>query len=120
MVDGRTLECSPEAGRTSAKLKVPRAMNTPAGTQTWVYVTNGRNVLSVVQPNSQLYAKHRVSFSNGVVPLSPLQEFRVLVANSSTATMRLSKNQVVGFVNPHPRAMIRTAMPLDAVLAAGF
>ena len=77
-------------------------MDIPAGTQTWVYVTNGRSGLSVVEPNLQLYAKHRVSISNGVVHLSTLQEFRVLVANFSAATKRLSKNQVVGFVSPIP------------------
>ena len=42
------------------------------------------------------------------------------MAKFSAATMRLSKNQVVGFVTPHPRAMMRTAMPLDAFLAAEF
>ena len=74
----------------------------------------------MVEPNPQLYAKHRISISNGVVHLSPLREFRVLVANFSSASKRLSKNQVVGFVTPHPWAMIRTAMPLDAVPAAEF
>ena len=93
-------EFAPDAGRTSPKLKVSRAVNFPAGTQAWEYVTNARSGLSVVESNPQLYAKHRVSISNGVVHLSPLREFRVLVANFSAATKRLSKNQVVGFVTP--------------------
>ena len=111
-------EYAPEAGRISPKLKVSRAVEIPAGTQTWVYVTSGRTGLSVLEASPQLYAKHRISLSNGVVHIAPLQEFKVLVANFSSANKSLSKNQVVGFVTPHPRAMVRTAMPLDAVLAA--
>ena len=95
-------------------------MEIPAGTQTWVYVTSGRTGLSVLEANPQLYAKHRISLSNGVVHIAPLQEFKVLVANFSPTNKRLSKNQIVDFVTPHPRAMVRTAMPLDAVLAAEF
>ena len=95
-------------------------MEIPAGTQTLVYVTSGRTGLSVLEANPQLYAKHRISLSNGVVHIAPFQEFKVFVVNFSSANKRLSKNQVVSFVTPHPRAMVRTAMPLDAVLAAEF
>ena len=113
-------EYAPEAGRISPKLKVSRAVEIPAGTQTWVYVTSGRKGPSVLEANPQLYAKHRISLSNRVVHIAPLQDFKFLVANVSSANKRLSRNQVVGFVTPHPRAMMRTAMPLDAVLAAEF
>ena len=111
-------EYAPDAGRISPTLKVSRVVEIPAGTQTWVYVTSGRARLSVLEANPQLYAKHRISLSNWVVHIAPLQDFKVLVANFSSASKRLSKNQVVGFVTPPPRAMLRTTMPLGAVLAA--
>ena len=83
-------------------------------------MTSGRTGISVLEPNPQLYAKHRVSLSNGVAHITALREFKVLVADFATAPKHLSKNQVLGYVIPHPRAMIRTAMPLDALLAAEF
>ena len=93
-------------------------METPAGTHIWVYVTSGRIRLSVLEANPRLYAKHWISLSNVVVHITPLQEFKVVLANFSSANKRLSKNQFVGFATPHPLAMVPTAMPLDAVLAA--
>ena len=113
-------EYSPPTGRISPKRKVSRAVEIPAGTQKWVHITSGRTDLSVLETNPQLYAKHHVSISNGVMHVTPVHEFKVLVANFSSAVKHLSKNQVVGFVYLHPRAMARTTMPLDAVLAAGF
>ena len=58
-------EYAPEAGRISSKLKVSRAEEILAGTQTRVYVTSGRTGLSVLEANPQLYAKHQISLSNG-------------------------------------------------------
>ena len=40
------------------------------------------------------------------------------MANFSSASKRLAKNQILGFVTPYPRAMVHTAMTLDSVLAA--
>ena len=42
------------------------------------------------------------------------------MANFATAPKHLSKNKVLGYVTPDPRAMIRTSMPLDALLVAEF
>lgn len=65
----------------SPKLKVSRAVAIPAGTHTRVYVTNGRIGLSAVEPSLRLPVMQRVSISNGVFYLTPLQEFKVLVGN---------------------------------------
>ena len=80
---------SPQAGRVSPKLKVSRAVEIPAGSQTWIHVTSGRTGLSVLEANPQTYAKPRVFLSNGVVHIAPLQKFKVLVANYSSAVKRL-------------------------------
>ena len=85
-------------GRVSPKLKVSRPVIIQPRTQVWGHVTNGRTGLSVSEPNPQLYAKHRVSLSNGVAHITALQEFKVLVVNFATAPKRLSKNQVLGYV----------------------
>ena len=111
---------SPQAGQFSPKLKVSRAVNIPAATQMWVNVKGGTTGLSVLEANPQLYAKHRIYISNGVVHIVPLQEFKVPLANFSSASKRLSKTPVVGFVSPHPREVVRMAMPFEAVLAAAY
>ena len=79
-----------DSGRVSPKLKVYRQIIIQPGTKIWVPVTSGRKCLSVLEPTPQLYAKHRVSLSNGVVHISALREFKVLVANSATALKCLS------------------------------
>ena len=107
-----------DPGRVSPKLKVSRSVIIQPGMQVWVHVTSGRTDPSALEPNPQRYAKHRVSLQNRVSNITALREFKVLVANSATAPKHLSKIQVLGYVTPHPRAMIRTAMPLDAFLAA--
>ena len=55
-----------EPGRVSQKRKVSRPVIMQSGTQVWVHVINGRTGLSILEPKPQLYAKHRVSLSNGV------------------------------------------------------
>ena len=60
-------------GRVFPKLKVSRPGIIQPGTQVWVHVTKGRTGLSVLELNPQLYAKHRVSLSNGVEHITALR-----------------------------------------------
>ena len=72
--------------------------------------------MMVVQPYDALYARNSVIVTNGVVQVDPHKPFGVLIANFGKTPYRLSKNQVVGHLLPHPTAVLPSAISLADVL----
>ena len=71
----------------------------------------------IVQPSDELYAKHSVVATNGIVHVEPNIPFRILVANFGTTPKRLVKfAEVLGLVNSdtektRPEPAMKTCAP---------
>ena len=109
-------EYAADARHVSPKLKTVEQVEIPPGAQRWVRVVSQRNGLSVLEPNTSLYERHRIAMSNGVADIKANVAFRVLVANFSLVKKRIVRNQVIGKVLPHPHAMVATCLPLRPAL----
>ena len=84
--------------------------------QTSFSVTTQRHGTMIVQPSDELYAKHSVVATNGIVHVEPNIPFRILVANFGTTPKRLVKNQVLGELLPHPTLVVPTHVKFAEVL----
>ena len=109
-------EYTTSGGRTSPKVRVAKAVELQPGTQTFVEVTTERHGTMVLQPIESLFAKSSVVATNGVVQVEPNQVFRILVANFGDYPYRLSKNQIIGTLLPHPTAVIPSSVMLSDIL----
>ena len=69
-----------------------------------------------MQPSDELYAKHSVVATNGIVYVEPNIPFRIQVANFGTNPKRLVKNQAIGELLPHPTLVVPTHVTFAEVL----
>ena len=106
----------PAKGRVSPQAKSAEGRILAPHTHTWVRVTSACQGLRVIQPSDRLLATSSITVANGVVHVEPNIPFRVLIANMGAVPYRLSKNQVVATLLPHPTAIIPTEVTLAEVL----
>ena len=111
-----SLEFLPAKGRVSLKVRACESIVLEPRTQTWVQVTAPISGLHALQPSENLYANGSIVITNGVVQVDTNRPFRVLIANMGANPYRVTKNQVLGSLLPHPTAIIPTNVSIAEVL----
>lgn len=109
------MEFGKAPGRISPKERVDRAVDLHLRSQTWIIVTSDRRGLPVMQPNEEIFSKHSICPTNCIVQVEPDTPFRVLVTNFADYKQILHKEQVIGFLLPHPTAVVPSSLNLSEV-----
>lgn len=86
----------------SAKLRMCRRVIIPAGSELAVQVFSGTSGVRVLSPLPDLYSRKQICMANGLADIKPFSPFHVLVANFSSKSVTLSKNEVLALALPAP------------------